>query len=115
MTPELIAGFATVGATALLAFIGYLAANACSNIQRIAISASKKGDDLEKQLMAHQMDCLKVQLDNTNTFVKKGELTAILADLFKKIDNMDTKIDRRLDAMDGKLDSKQDKGPHGTV
>lgn len=113
MPAEMITALVAVLATALLAFIGYLASNAFNGVKQVAQEAAAKGDDLEKQLMSHQMDALKQQIANNDTFVKRGDLTTVLADLFKKIDNMDTKIDKRLDGMDRKLDDKQDKAWEG--
>lgn len=113
---------AVIGSLALVIFtgIGTVTWGHVSKAQKMAEDANDRAHKIELDLLRSaaihaeeirrlESDSLKYQLKVSQDYVLRGDHDAILGEIFKKLDALDTKVGAKFDRIDTRLDSKQDK------
>lgn len=127
---DAMTGFGIFGATALVGFIGYLCRSYITVMQDTAKSAlSEAGSAKDKahalevtlledkakfsdQMRTVEVAFLDYKLYVSNEYVRRGDHSAILGEIFRKIETLATSVDNKMDSIGRKIDGKQDRLDH---
>lgn len=127
MPTEIVAGLVVLAATVLVGFIAYLGRSfigvmqtTASGAHEEAVSAKDKAHSLEVSLLENkakssdQMRAVEVafldyKLYVSNEYVRRGDHSAILGEIFRKIESLSTSVENKMESIGRKIDGKQDK------
>lgn len=120
MTNEMVVALVSIGAASILGLIAWLGKTTLDSLRDGLDDAQAHSNSVEKRVMQMEIDNLKFQVAASDTYVKRGDHTPVLSEIFRKIETTNTKIDSLSDkfgtkmdaqheALSRKLDNKQDR------
>lgn len=127
MPVELVAGLIVLAATVLVGFIAYLGRSyigvmqsTADNAHTEAVSAKDKAHALEvallenkakssDQMRAVEVAFLDYKLYVSNEYVRRGDHSAILGEIFRKLETLSASVENKMESIGRKLDGKQDR------
>jgi hypothetical protein len=120
MSVEIVAVLVAFGLAVVAGLIAWLSKGLINNLTRSAMDAMKKAHEIEVQLLefkaksANDLRIVEVafldyKIYVSNEHVRRGDHTAILSEIFRKIETIDDKLDTKMDRLEQRLNEKQDK------
>jgi hypothetical protein len=120
MSQELQVGLIIAAVVAGFAVLGYTIRSYVEAMQKEMEAAEKKAHSLELELANQktamvqalrtvEVSFLEYKLHVSDEYVKRGDHTAILGEIFRKLEGLDIKFDARVGDLAKKIDGKQDR------